>query len=190
MLYGDGSDLNLRICLLSHPYMTNENSPAESHKTVTWNIRSHGLLKTVLEIDHGDSEPATVKTCLFKNAAAFELNGYTYSMESTSLLKGRYVLNIGNEVVAQAEKKSVWSGKFNIRFKDVMFGLNPESVFRSGYIIFYNGIEIGSVRKKSIWNYSAIMNIPASFDTAFGIFLFWVVFVTWKQNNAAAAASG
>ena len=182
--------LNLRNCLFPVPPMSNKGSPAESHKTVTWNIRSQGLFKTVLEIDHGDAEPVTVNTSLFKNAAAFELNGYTYNMESTSLLKGRYVLNNGNEFVAEAEKKSVWSGKYNIRFKDVWFGLNPESVFRSGYKIFYNGIEIGSVRKKSIWNYSAIMNIPASFDTAFGIFLFWVVFVTWKQNNAAAAASG
>lgn len=162
----------------------------ESGKTVTWNIRSHGLVKTVLEIDHGNTEPVMVKTSLFKNTAEFEWNGTNYSMESKSLFKGRYVLNNGNQVVAEAEKKSVWSGKYNILFSDVRFELNPESIFRSGYKILYNGIEIGTVRKKSIWNYSAIMKIPASFDTTFGIFLFWVVFVTWKQNNAAAAASG
>ncbi|MCA1801510.1 MAG: hypothetical protein LC662_03515 [Rhodothermaceae bacterium] len=170
--------------------MSNKDSLTESRKTVTWNIRSQGLLKTVLEIDIGDTEPVTVKTSLFKNAAEFELNGNTYNMESISLFKGRYVLNNGNEIIAEAEKKSVWSCKYKIRFMDVWFGLNPESIFRSGYKIFYNGIEIGSVKKKSIWNYSAIMNIPASFDRAFGIFLFWVIFVTWKQNNAAAAASG
>lgn len=170
--------------------MTNKDSSIESQKTVAWNIRSHGLFKTVLEIDHGDAEPVTIKTSLFKYAAEFEWNGNSYSMESTSLFKGRYVLNNGNQVVAVAEKKSIWSGKYNIRFSDVRFELNPESIFRSGYKLFYNGIEIGTIRKKSIWNYSAIMKIPASFDTAFGIFLFWVVFVTWKQNNAAAAASG
>ncbi|MFU8860966.1 MAG: hypothetical protein ACNA8K_11150 [Cyclonatronaceae bacterium] len=111
-------------------------------------------------------------------------------MESTSLFKGRYTLNSGNGIIAEAEKKSVWTGKYNIRYMDVRFELIPESIFRSGYNILYNGIEIGSVRKKSVWNYSAVMKIPASFDTVFGIFLFWVIFVTWKQNNAAAAASG
>jgi hypothetical protein len=53
--------------------MTNKDSSTESQKTVVWNIRSHGLFKTVLEIDHGDAEPVTIKTSLFK--MPLNLNG-------------------------------------------------------------------------------------------------------------------
>ncbi|TVQ08466.1 MAG: hypothetical protein EA364_15480 [Balneolaceae bacterium] len=148
------------------------------------------MVKTILEIDYGSAQPATVTSSVFRTAAEFELDGELYSMESTSLLKGHYVLRNGTDIIAEATKPSVWSGKYTITYGNVRFELKPESFFRSGYKIIFRDIEIGSVKKKSVWNYSATMQIPASTDTVFGIFLYWIIFVTWKQNNAAAAAGG
>ncbi|MFU8860965.1 MAG: hypothetical protein ACNA8K_11145 [Cyclonatronaceae bacterium] len=46
--------------------MSNIDARTESGKTVTWDIRSHGLLKTVLEIDHGNTELVTIQNIPLK----------------------------------------------------------------------------------------------------------------------------
>jgi hypothetical protein len=170
--------------------MATTGSTTQSRDVVTWHIRSHGLVKTTLEIDYGNTEPAIVKTSMFRSAAEFDLNGELFTLESTSLFKGNYVLRNGEHIIAEATKPSVWSGRYTISYGNARFELKPESIFRSGYKIIYRDVEIGSVKKKSVWNYSGTMQIPASTDPVFGIFLYWIIYVTWKQNNAAAAASG
>jgi hypothetical protein len=171
----------------------NLTEPIEIHGNVpglaTWHISSNGIFSTKLQIDFGGST-VELKTSAFKDFAEFRLDEEIYTMQKTSLFSSHYNLHKDGLPLADAIKPSVWSGKYIVRFRSAEFYLQPKGIIKQYYRIFYKKSEIGTIKKQSIWNYDTIFHLPESFDPALGIFLFWLAYINWKKNNAAAASSG
>jgi hypothetical protein len=154
-------------------------------KTIIWQIRSHGVTHTRLDVDFGAASPVSISAPVLtmKSTGEFSLNGTSYQMLQISALKNEFELQAGETRLAFARRPSIWSSRYEVSWNKASFELKPAGWFSYNYKILFNGVEIGEVNKSSIWNYSGSMVLPVTVATEFGIFLYWLCYVVWKNNN-------
>lgn len=156
----------------------------------SWHVSSSGLFRTRLEIDYGASRNIVLNLHIFKDSAEFDLDGVTYTMRHASVFSRQYFLKKDDLTLAEACKPSVWTGNYKLRINNAEFHLQPKGIIKQYFRINYKQEEIGVIKRNNIWNYACTVHMPGSIDTSFGIFMIWLAYIYWKNNNAAAASGG
>jgi hypothetical protein len=156
----------------------------------TWHVSSKGIFCTELNVDNGSPENVVIELKSLPQSGRYITSGSEYVMRRASIFGGDYTLMCNGETIASARKPSVWSGAYVATYKGAEFQLKPKGIIRQSFRIYFRNTEIGVIKRNSVWNYGSTMKLPASSDSNFGLFLIWLATIYWKNNDAAAAASG
>ena len=135
-------------------------------------------------------EVARLDRAWVRERGVFELDGDTYEIRRTSVLRGSFLLQRGTVVVARAEKPSLFRRAFDIRVGAVPFRLEAVSALRREFRVLRAGVPAGTIRPVSAFRRTAIADLAPGIPLPVRLFLIFLTLVLWKRRDAAASSGG
>lgn len=130
----------------------------------------------------GELDPA-----VFRCRATLELEEGTYDLYRERFLGGDYILERDGQIVARAIKPSAFRNKFEIALGNRLLQLKKVSSWSRKFGLFENGQQIGGIYPQGIFSKRSRIDLPGEWPLANRAFMFWLAFLTWKQESAAAS---
>lgn len=135
-------------------------------------------------------EVALIDKEWFRERATFALEGVTYEVRRTSILRGTFALERGGRLLAEATKTSIFRRAFDVRVGADRYRLQSRSAFRREFRLLRGGVPVGVFRPVSLFRREATARFPASLPLQVDLFLVFLVLVLWKRETDAAASGG
>jgi hypothetical protein len=134
-------------------------------------------------------ELALIDRDWFRERASFSLDGYTYDVRRTSVVRGTFVLDRSGAVLAEAVKPSSFRRTFEISVGPERYRLEAVSMFGREFRLLRGTDPVGAIRPVSFLRRHAQAEFPESMPREVQLFIAFLVLVLWKRA-ADAAASG
>jgi hypothetical protein len=103
------------------------------------------------------------------------------------LFSGDWIIERSGKAVARATKPSALQNRFEVALPNRMVVLRRLSLFTRRFGVFDGETQIGTISPQGIFTRRATVDLPADWPLAIRAFLFWLVFLMWKRQNAAAS---
>jgi hypothetical protein len=137
----------------------------------------------------GDEEIAFLDRSWVRERLEFTLDGESFAVRRTSVVRGTFVLEREGEVLAEAGKKSVFRRAFDLAVGPERWVLEAVSPLRREFRLLRGGLELGSVRPVSILRRRAMIDLPEAVPIPLQVFVSCLVLVLWKRSADAASGS-
>ena len=128
-----------------------------------------------------------VDTAFLRDRGTIELEDGTYELYRERLFGGDYVLEKNGKVVARATKPSALQNRFEVEISGRIVVLRRLSFFTRQFGLFEGETQVGSISPQGLFSRRATIDLPADWPLSIRAFLFWLVFLMWKRQNAAAS---
>ena len=135
-------------------------------------LRSSGATLAVLDVS------------AWRERAEFELDGFSWRLYRESILRGRFLLQRGADVVAVATKPSAFRDRFEVEFGQVDFTLRKVRAFSRRFGAFVGDQQIGEIAPESIFSRRVIVDLPSDWPAAVHVYVFWLVLLIWNRDKA------
>ena len=132
------------------------------------------------------SEIAFLDIATFKEAADLIIEGETYRFEREKMLKGAFLLKMGDEVFIKAEKPSAFRNQFELTIHGDAYLLKRVSVWKREYVLEKDGEIIGNIRPTGAFSRKSEIDLPENWPVVVQIFIFWLVLIIWNREAAAS----
>ncbi|MFN2637950.1 MAG: hypothetical protein ABR585_13070 [Gemmatimonadaceae bacterium] len=116
-----------------------------------------------------------------------ELEDGTYELYREGLFSGDYVLEKSGKAVARATKPSALQNRFELELPTGRFVLRRLSILNRRYGLFDGETQIGTIFPQGLFTRRASIDLPSAWPLATRMFVFWLVFLMWRRQNAAAS---
>jgi hypothetical protein len=136
----------------------------------------------------GNGELAELDVSGWRESAEFELEGVLHRLYRESPL-GDFVLERDGTVIARATKPSAFRATFRLQVSGHDLTLRKISVWRRDFGVFDGEEMVGRIAPVKWYGRRAAVEVPEHWNLALEIFLFWLVLLMWRRENAAAAAT-
>ena len=173
-------------------------------------FRSKGLFSCDYDVRHRGRRIAVLDRAAFRERASFEFEDVEYELRSRGLGGGKIQLLRGDDVIARATRRSIWTSAYDIeaamrrapggpgsgaealaRGEVDSLSLTKPSIWSSRYEIHRGRRRIGGIGKASVWGSTAKLHLREDFSLPLAVFLGYVVITLWnRQNSTAAAGAG
>ena len=124
---------------------------------------------------------------IWRCKATLELHEGTYNLYREKTLGGDYLLERNGNVVARAEKLSVFRDKFAVLFDNQVIELKKLRWTSRKFGLFDGHRQIGTISPRGFFTKRADIDLPGEWPLANRIFMFWLVFLMWKRESQAAS---
>lgn len=141
------------------------------------------------EVVADDEVLAVIDKVWYRERASFTLDGVTYDVLRTQLLRGRFALQVHGRVVAEATKTSAFRRAFELRWEGQRYELRAAHPFWREFRLYQGGVPVGVIAPVSVLRRSAIAQLPAEIPLPVRLFIAFLVVVLWKRQSDAAASS-
>jgi hypothetical protein len=128
-----------------------------------------------------------VSASMWRCKARLELEDGTYELHRDGAFRGDFLIERNGNVVARATKPSALRSKFEIELPNRHLVLRKLSVWNRRFGLFDGAKQIGSIYPLGMFSRRAKIDLPAEWPLPTKVFLFWLVLLMWKQEQAAAA---
>jgi hypothetical protein len=125
----------------------------------------------------------------FRENASFSVNGRSFDVRRTSLVRGTFALEHAGVTVAEARKPSSFRRAFDITTGADHYRLEAANVFGRAFVLSHDGIPVGGVRPTSFIGRTATAQFPEQLPPEIQLFIVFLVLILWKRAADAAAAS-
>lgn len=125
---------------------------------------------------------------VWRDKARLELEDGTYELYREGQFKGDFVLDLNGKIVARATKPSAFRGIFTVELSNRHLILRKRSIWSRDFVLFDGEKEIGAIRPRGVFNRRTNIELPSEWPVSLQIFVFWLAFLIWKRENAAAAS--
>jgi hypothetical protein len=125
----------------------------------------------------------------FREDASFSINGRSFDVRRTSLVRGTFALEHAGVTVAEARKPSSFRRAFDITTATDHYRLEAANIFGRAFVLSHDGIPVGGVRPTSFIGRSATAQFPERLPREIQLFIVFLVLVLWRRAADAAAAS-
>jgi hypothetical protein len=96
-------------------------------------------------------------------------------------------LALNGNVIARAAKASVFENRFEVTVPGHSLELRKLSIFARRFGVFEGGKQIGGIYPLGLFTRRSNIELPPVWPLSTRIFLFWLAFLIWKRQNAAAS---
>ncbi len=141
------------------------------HSWFSWDFR-------VLE---NGVERAVIDKSWVRERGTFVIDGETYTVGRTSVLRGTFALECGGRVVADARKPSVFFRSFEIAAGTDRYTLRAASIFRREFLLLRQGKVVGAISPVSMFGRHAEVTLPEEIQLPVQLFIVFLVLVLWKR---------
>jgi hypothetical protein len=124
----------------------------------------------------------------FRERASFSLDGESYGVRRTSVVRGTFVLEHAGSVLAEAIKPSSFRRSFDISVGADRYSLTAASAFRREFRLFRGGAPVGTINPVSVLGRSATAAFGDGIPRAVQLFVVFLVLVLWKRAADAASS--
>jgi hypothetical protein len=124
----------------------------------------------------------------WRERAEFELDGVPYRLYRESAL-GDFVLERAGAVIARATKPSAFRSTFQLQVSGHDLTLRKTSAWRRDFGVFDGEEMVGRIAPVKWYGRRAYVELPGDWNLALQLFLFWLVLLMWRRQNAAAAST-
>ena len=123
----------------------------------------------------------------WRERAEFELDGIPFKLYREGM-RGDFVLERAGTVIARATKTSAFFKIFKLDINGHALTLRKISAWRRGFGVYENDQLVGSIMPVTWFSQRSIVEMPADWNLALQLFLFWIVLLMWKRAAKAAAS--
>ena len=127
-----------------------------------------------------------VDASLWRERARLELQDGTYELFREGTFGGDFFLTRDGKVVARATKPSAFRSTFDVGINGQHVVLRKLSAFKRRFGVFQDGRQIGSIYPQGIITRRSTIDLPAEWPLSGRVFLFWLVYLMWKRQEAAS----
>ena len=128
-----------------------------------------------------------VDTSRWREQARIELEDGTYNLRREGFCSGDFYLEKDGKLVGRASKPSVLRNVFEIDLPNRHLTLRKLSALNRRFGVFEGDKQIGSVYPRGLFTRRSNIDLPTDWPLASRIFVFWLAFLIWRRENAAAA---
>ena len=114
------------------------------------------------------------------------IGGATYRVYREAPFSRAFVVEGAGDVLARAEKPSVFRLEFVIRHAGLEYTLRRRSIFRRAFVLLDGSREVGSIAPKNAFTRKAVVDLPPTLPVPLRMFIVWLTVISWRR----AAASG
>jgi len=134
-----------------------------------------------------DITPLLLDLSNWRESAELEIDGVAYKLARDSAFGGDFTISSAGMALARARKISFWRSGFEIQADGRTFELKRASMWRSSFSVLEAGKPVGTVSRAGTWSREAVLDLPPGWPLALRLFVFWLVVVMWRRDEAAAA---
>jgi len=125
---------------------------------------------------------------LWRERATLELEEGTYDLFRERSWTGAFVLERNGAVIARAIKPSMFSSRFEVDAASRHVELRRLSMFNRRFGVFEGGKQIGSIYTAALFSRRVSIDLPADWPASARAFLYWLTYLMWRRENAAASS--
>lgn len=126
-------------------------------------------------------------TSIWREKAQLELEEGTYLLYREGHFSGDFVLEHDGAVVARASKPSALYNRFEVELPGRRLVLRKLSAWNRRFGLFDGEKQVGSIYPLSAFTRRTSVDLPDDWPLPIRAFLFWLVFILWKRQQAAAS---
>ena len=127
-----------------------------------------------------------IDASLLTQKAHLELADGGYDLYREGFL-GDFVLALNGKVIASASKASMFKNRFEVEVTGHSLELRKLSLFSRRFGVFENEKHFGSIYPLGLFTRRSNIELPSGWPLSIRVFLFWLAFLIWKKQNAAAS---
>lgn len=124
----------------------------------------------------------------WREKARLELQEGTYDLRREGFCSGDFLLEQEGKVLARATKSGVFQCNFEVDLPTRHVTLRKLSMWNRRFGLFDGDRQIGSVYPQGVFTKRSSIDLPGDWPLANRVFVFWLAFLIWKRQNAAAAS--
>ena len=128
-----------------------------------------------------------VDVSMFREKARVELQEGTYTLRREGFCRGDFLLEKDDRVIARAAKTGFFQCSFDVELPNRVLTLRKLSIWNRRFGLFDGDRQIGSVYPAGMFTRRSHIDLPADWPLVNRIFVFWLAFIMWKRQNAAAS---
>lgn len=125
---------------------------------------------------------------LIREKARFTLGELTYDVYRDGMLSRKFTMEYQGEIYAVAKLTSIWRRRLEIEAGSEAWELIPPLLGRK-FTFYCDGKAEGRIEPQAWFTRKATIDLPDRIHPAVQVFLFWLVAVSWKRDQEAAASS-
>ena len=133
-------------------------------------------------------EIAIIDRDWFRERASFSIDGRSFGIRKTSLLRSNFVLEDNGTLVAEATKPSAFRRTFHVTAGGKQLTLRAVSALRREFHLFDGAAWIGRIRPLSAFRRKATAEFPETMPLEVQLFVTFLVLVLWKRQADRAAS--
>jgi hypothetical protein len=139
-------------------------------------------------VQQDDRLVGEVSTSIWRDKAQLELEDGTYDLFRERKFSGDFLLEHNGDLIASATKPSVFHNRFEVELPNRNLVLRKLSPLNRRFGLFDGEKQVGSIYPVGLFTRRSKIDLPAEWPLPVRVFLFWLVFLIWKRQNAAAAS--
>ena len=143
---------------------------------------------STFRLQQNDNLLGEVSASIWRDKARLEIGEGTYELYREGQFSGDFVLEHNGNVVARARKPSAFRNQFEVELPNQLLVLRKLSLLNRRFGLFDGERQLGSIYPLGIFTRRSNIDLPSDWPLPIRVFLFWLVFVIWKRQNAAAAS--
>ena len=125
---------------------------------------------------------------IWREKALLELEDGTYQLYRERHFSGDFVLEHDGKIAARATKPSAFRGIFELELSNRQLVLRKPSVWSRSFVVLDGEKEIGRIRRLGVFGRRTNIDLPGEWPVSARVFVFWLAFLIWKREQAAAAS--
>jgi hypothetical protein len=149
---------------------------------------SNGIFFRSFQLEQENELMGEFDPSLWREKARLELEDGTYELYREGTYRGDILLEKNGKIVARAAKPSAFRGRFDVEVSNRQLVLRKPSIWRRRFGLFDGEEEIGAIQPLGLLRRRTNIDLPSDWPLAIRVFVFWLAFLTWKREDAAAAS--
>jgi hypothetical protein len=140
------------------------------------------------EINREEDLVATLVMRMLRERCTIEADGVTVEGERSGLMKPVYTLKNGERTIARVRKTSAVRTRYALDLGGAEITIRQTGWTGRQFLVSRGDEQIGSVRRRGWWGRHAEINLPPEWPLGLKIFVFWIIALAWRRQDAAAAS--
>lgn len=126
----------------------------------------------------------------FTEQGTIELGGRAYAVRKHGPLSGRWTLEDGGRVMADALKPNPFSRYFEIQIEGgPQIVAEAQAMYANSFFISRGGEVIGTITRTSFWTSQSDIACSTDVPEPVQLFAFWLAALTWKRQARSNQSS-
>jgi len=126
-------------------------------------------------------------TSIWRDRAQLELEDGSYQLYRLGHFSGDFILEHDGQVVARASKPSAFQCTFEVELPNRRLVLRKGSSWNRRFELFEGEKKVGSIYPLGVFTSRTSIDLPDDWPLPIRVFLFWLAFLIWKRQQAAAS---